>query len=394
MHAIVKNKLLLVTYALTILFALHYAIPLYVTSSYLHQYFNSSLVSAIYVLSSLVALFTSMMIADSIRKFHTYSFTFCLVIAEIIATIAFVYSESIYIIALLYIIHYVLQVLLYVCLNIFIESFSKHTNTGSIRGLFLMVYNLGFLVSPVISCFLLKFYSFKVLYVFASLMLVPFLYFLHKYLAHIKEPAYHRVFIMTAIRRVLENKNLKAVFIAELTVQCFYATMVIYSPLYLTTIGVTLTTYLGVILPLALIPLVILPFEFGILAEKKFSEKDMLIAGMLILIVTTFTCVLVTVPDTRIWVTVLLISRIGASCVETMAFTYYFKKVGPENPSMTALFSNTYGLATIIIGSIGFLVGPFLVARPQLMFIILGCGMLWCLAHILPMKGPNHHTNV
>jgi predicted MFS family arabinose efflux permease len=386
MQAILRNKLLMVTYALTFLFALHYAIPVYATSSYLHKYFSSSTVSGIYFISSVLTILVSISIAKSIRKFHTYPFTFAIVIGEIITISLFALIDKPYILALFFIVHFILQTLLYICLNVFIESFSKEAGTGSIRGLFLAVFNMGILISPLIGGMVLSRTSFMVLYLVSAATLIPFLYFLHKYLYHIQEPAYHSIDIRGALRAVARNKNMKIVLVAELTVQCFYSVMVIYSPLYLTTIGIPLTTYLSFILPLALIPLVILPYELGLIADSKFGEKNILLTGLLILATTTFLFVITTSTDPRIWVLLLLLSRIGASCVETMAFSYYFKKVGPEDASLTALFSNTQGVSIIIVGAIGAIVGPLLVSRPQLMFIILGCGILWTISYVFPMK--------
>ena len=162
--------------------------------------------------------------------------------------------------------------------------------------------------------------------------------------------------------------------------------MIIYSPLYLATIGINLTVYLTVIIPFALIPLVVLPYELGYLADKKYGEKELLIAGLLILAVTTFLVVIVRSPNVAVWIVILLSSRIGAACVETMAFAYYFKKVGPEDASLTALFTNTLSFATISVGALGILIAPFLVERPQLIFIILGCAILWSVWYVAPMR--------
>ena len=84
-------------------------------------------------------------------------------------------------------------------------------------------------------------------------------------------------------------------------------------------------------------PLVFLPYELGYLADKKFGEKEMLIIGLLILAVTTFLFVVITSTELFLWILLLVASRIGASFVETMSFSYYFKKVGVEDPSLTAL---------------------------------------------------------
>lgn len=386
MHSILRNKLLLVTYAMTFLYALHYAIPLYATSSYLHKYFNSSIVSATYVLGSILALIASLSVAKSIRRFHTYEFTFGIALAEIVVVTLFGHSQNFYLLPIFFIIHFVLQVLLFICLNIFVESFSMHAKVGSIRGLFLAILNLGILVSPLIGGLILSISSFAMLYSVSALILVPYLFFLHKYLHHIKEPAHTSVDIFSAVTKVLTNKNLKAAVIAEFVVQSFYAVMIIYSPLYLTSLGVPLTSYLSIILPLALLPLVILPYELGLLADRKFGEKEMLIIGLLILTVTSLLFVIIHTSDIRVWTLVLLASRVGASFVETMAFSYYFKKVDKEDPSLTALFINMNGLGTLVVGTVGIIVSPFLGNHPQLMFIILGCAILWSISYILPMR--------
>jgi MFS family permease len=201
-----------------------------------------------------------------------------------------------------------------------------------------------------------------------------------------REPAYHQINLIEAATKAFSNKNLRAAVIGELVVQAFYATMVIYSPLYLTAIGIPLTSYMMVILPLALIPLVVLPYELGYLADKKFGEKEMLIIGLLILTVTTFLFVVISTKALWVWVLLLLCSRIGASFVETMSFTYYFKKVGVEDPSLTALFINMQGMGTLLVGTIGVIIAPFLGDRPQLMFVVLGCAILWSISYVLPMK--------
>jgi hypothetical protein len=74
-----------------------------------------------------------------------------------------------------------------------------------------------------------------------------------------------------------------------------------------------------------------------------------------------------------------------------MSFTFYFKKVGPEDASLTALFSNAYGLGTIFVGSAIFLISPFLVNRPQLVFVVLGCILLWSMTLVLSLKDIPHH---
>jgi MFS family permease len=386
MDRLLKNKLLVITYMMTFLYALHYAIPVYATSSYLHQYFSSSIVSATYVIGSILSLFASVQLAKSLRRFHAYHFALSITLAEIVVIILFGITNNHLLLPLLFVIHFILQTLLYISLNIFMESFSAHANVGSIRGLFLAILHLGILISPLIGGIILSLYSFTVLYIVSALTLVPYLFLLQKYLSHIPDPAYHTINLLQALKKTLHDKNLKAAMLSKFIVEAFYAVMVIYSPIYLTTLGIPLTSYLTFIIPVALIPLVLLPYELGHLADKKYGEKEMLIIGLLILTVSTFICVILTTQQVPVWALVLLFSRIGASLVDTMAFTYFFKKVGAQDPSFTALFINMYSVATIAVGVVGILISPFLVERPQLMFIVLGCAIVWSITYVLPMK--------
>lgn len=386
MHAIVKNRLLLVTYLLTILYALHYGIPLYVSSSYLHQYFGAGTVSMIYMMGSFGALIASMSVASYMRKYHTYNFTMTLLILEAISLVSFGVYHNPYVLGALFIVHFLLQTLLYICLNVFVESFSKHAETGAIRGVFLTLLNVGILISPLLAGAILSVSTFSGLYIIAACMLIPFAFLVRIYFQHIEEPAYARIDMGQAFRVAWKDTNIRAALVAEFVVQCFYAVMIIYSPLYLATVGVPLTVYLTVILPIALIPLVVLPYELGYLADTKYGEKELMIGGLLILAASVFLCVTITSPDITLWILVFVASRIGAACVETMAFTYYFKKVGPEDAELTALFSNTGSVATIIVGALGLAIAPLLATRPQLMFIILGCAILWSVSYVLPMK--------
>jgi MFS family permease len=186
----------------------------------------------------------------------------------------------------------------------------------------LAVLHIGILISPVIGGYILSVSSFAALYTVAALVLIPYLFLVHHYLHHIKEPAYHSLTLIKTAKYAMRDKNIRAALVAKFMVETFYAVMVIYLPLYITTLGIPLTSYLGFIIPIALIPLVILPYELGVLADTKYGEKEMMIGGVLILIIAATLCIIVTSSHIFIWALLLLFSRIGASLVDTMAYTY------------------------------------------------------------------------
>lgn len=386
MKTLTRGQLLIVTYVLTILFALHSGIPLYATSTYLHAYFNASTVSVLYMTGGVLSLVASIHFSRYLKRFHTYQFTIGISIMEILCIVLFGHTTSLFFLALLFLVHFVLQSVLYVCLNVFVESFSKHANTGTIRGMFLTLFNLGMLTSPLVGGFILSKYSFSGLYIISAVTLVPFIFLVKKYLDHVKEPAYKNIDMFQALRIVNKNKNLKGVLVAALMMECFYGVMIIYSPIYLQAIGIPLSVYMTSILPFALIPLVVLPYELGFLADKKYGEKEILIGGLLVLALTAFLCVIIKSTNPLVWTMLFVFSRVGAACVETMAFAYYFKKINIEDSSLTALFSNTRMLSSVLVGLVGILLSPLLATQPELIFIVLGCAILWSVSYVLPIQ--------
>ena len=103
---------------------------------------------------------------------------------------------------------------------------------------------------------------------------------------HVRDPAYHTIDMLEAAKRAWRNKNLRGALVAMFLLESFYAVMVIYSPIYITSLGIPLAVYLSVIMPIALIPLILLPYELGRLADKRYGEKEILIIGLLVMVLS------------------------------------------------------------------------------------------------------------
>ncbi len=386
MHAIIRNKLLLVTYIMTLLYALHYGIPLYASSSFLHQYFTPKMISLIYAVSALVAIITSVHFTKYLKRYHTYRFTVFLVITQIISTISVAFSDNNFLVAFFFIAHFFLSALIFTVLNVFIENLSPHGETGMVRGLFLTLLNLGIVVSPFIGASIIAREGYAALYVVAGIMLIPFLFFLRKYMNHMEEPTYHNIDLWSAFRDAWKNENLRNALVVVLLLQCFYVIMIIYSPIYVTSIGISLTTYLSAILPLALTPFILMPYELGIIADTKLGEKELMILGLVIMAIATLSIAVIETTNVLVWLAVFLFSRIGAACVETMTFSYYFKKISAKDSSLIVLFSNMSNLATMIVAVIGIAIAPMLVTYSGIMFIIMGVALLLGVLFVIPIQ--------
>lgn len=166
--------------------------------------------------------------------------------------------------------------------------------------------------------------------------------------------------------------------------QFFYAWMVIYTPIYLHTyIGFDWQA-IGIIFTIMLFPFAILEAPLGQLADERFGEKEMLTAGFIITAITTALLAFIPNADFWLWAAGLLATRIGASAIEIMNETYFFKKNGENHPDILSLFRMTRPMAYIIAPLIATFLLQFL--SYQYLFIVLGGIMLLGLRYSLTLR--------
>ncbi len=388
MEMIKTHRALFATLLLTVLYALHYGLPLYATSTFLKQAgFGTPMVSLLYGVSSLLTLVFSNHIAKYLKSYHSYQFTFAIIFAKIMATIAMVTTENIWFVGVFFILHFVLNSIIFVLLNIFVENFTPKHKTGIVRGLFLTLFNICIMVSPLLGGLILQSGGFKTLYISASLLLLPGFYLLHHYLKEMKDGVFESHSLVQALQKVLRNKDLRAAVWAQLALNAFYTVMVIYAPLYvIDTLHISLVTYLTVIAPIVLIPLVLLPYELGYLADEKYGEKEFMILGLSLLGICSFLLGVIHFTSLFSVIVILFISRIGAALVETMAYTYYYQKISKADPAMTNLFTNINIFSSCVVPLFLFLIAPLLYIHEGLIFILLGFFSFSVIQSVLHMK--------
>ncbi len=387
MDVIIRTKTLLIIYLLTVFYALSYGIPLYATSSYLSHYINSGSISLIFMLGSVATLIFAIHFTAYLHRYHTYRFISLVLITEILSMFAFAFSSNIIIISIFFVIHLCLSAIIYSILSIFLEMMTPHTEMGIARGLFSMIIGICLIVSPLIGSVLITFTGYRTMFIVSALILLPFIFLLKKYFANMKEPTYRGLNTFKITRVAWRNKNLRGIMVGIFLVNVFYSIMIIYLPLYLTDIGVSLSSYLSFIVPISLIPFILLPYEIGFLADKKWGEKEMLIFGLIVLSIATLSMAIITSTSIFVWIVVLLIARIGAVFVDTMTATYFYKKIKAEDASLVMISSSIIpALSMVIVGFLGTILFPILSTHPGVIFILLGTMSLLGVSYILPIK--------
>ncbi len=386
-----QHRELLAALLLTILYAFHFGIPLYVTSTYLSVHnISPAGISVFYFLSALVTIFVSNHLNKYVRRFHTYSFTFFIVLAQILVTLGFAFASHALTLFLFFVGNFVLSTIIFTMVNLYIEHFTPRHETGAIRGIFLTLLNLGILIAPFIGGSILSQYSsvsaesLRSVYIVSSACLIPFLFFLHHYLKSLKDPADHSVDLFHSFKKAFKNKDLRGALLGLLMLEVFFGVMVVNLPLYLQEqFAIDIPTFLTVLAPIALIPFVILPYELGTLADEKYGEKEFLILGLSIMAVSCFAVGLITTSSLLVWTLLLFVSRVGAATVETMLYSYYFKKIPSHDPSLTAVFTNMRNIGLMVFTAISFALSPLLLISPQAAFILLGIALAVSITSVL-----------
>ena len=369
----------LVIYLASFLYALHYALPLYVASTFIGEYVREGTVGMIYALGSLVTIILFFNMSRILAAFGNYRVTLLSIVLEVVSLLGLAIIQSPFFLIPIFIFNQIILSVLYLNLNVFIEAYSTDGFTGSIRGMFLTILNIAILIAPFLAGMMFTDHEFRNIYFAAALILAPVFFLIYFTFKGYQDPLYKHVPLWAAVREVSANKNIYGAFVASFLLNFFYTWMIIYTPLYLyKTLGIPLREIVGIITPIALIPFVLFQVVMGRLADRKWGEQEMLIGGFIIMAITTAGLAFVTSTNIYLWALLLFLTRVGASAVETMSETYFFKQVDGSDTHIITLFRN--------MGPLSFLVAP-IVATMLLTIFNIGYNYLFLVLGILMLLG-------
>jgi MFS family permease len=132
----------------------------------------------------------------------------------------------------------------------------------------------------------------------------------------------------------------------------FYIAAVVYIPFKMESVGIAFSTYLSVLLPIALIPFLIVPNIVGHIEDIMKDEKQFIMLGIFGLMFALGLFALVDTSIIWIWALILFISRIFASMTETSINSYFFKKIGSSDTATISVFQSSSQIAYLIFSPI------------------------------------------
>lgn len=344
-----KSSSLTAVYLATFFYAIHYALTLYVESSFLGKFLPSESIGLMFTTAAFASIVILFNLPPLLRKFGNYNLLIAAAISEAIALLFLAAMPTKEVVIFFFVAHQVFLNIIYFSLTVFLESFSKDETTGNSHGFFLNIVSMAVLAGPFIASNLVTNGSYQKIYALSGLLVLPILFIVGKYLRNFTDHSYTGVSFTQTIVTILREKNLRNVFIVQFLLQFFYGVMVIYTPIYLNTeVGVPMSQILGIIMPIALLPFIIFPYILGNLADKKYGEKEILFTGFLIIILSTAALSFIDSTVALVWAIALLLTRVGATFIETMAEVYFFKQIDASGTHIISFFRNMSSFSYLI----------------------------------------------
>lgn len=338
-------------YGATLFFAVHYVLVVYINSNFLSGLLGKSgesLVGLLYVVGSVLTIILLSYAPHILRLIGNKTFMLMAALIEIFALLTLAFSHSVPLLITAFIVHDTIIPVLYFNFDIFIQHFSKHEESGRARGTFLSIVNFCFVIMPLIAGIILARLGFQSVYLFAAIAFIPLLYFI-ALVRHFKDSEYTQQNILSAFKTTWKNPDVFCIVMSNLVLQMFYCVMVIYTPIYLhTVLGFSLAD-IGLIFTVMLTPFVIFELPLGKISDNLLGEKEILIAGMIIMGVSTALLPLIGPASLVIWAGMLFLTRVGASWTEIMSESYFFKKIGNEDAELISVWGSLNSISYIIV---------------------------------------------
>ncbi|MCM2339289.1 MAG: MFS transporter [Burkholderiales bacterium] len=329
------------------LFSIPVALVSYINSSYLETYIDKNYVGIIYIVASTVAILGLLKMPKALNIFGnrlTILLSFLLTFSSLILLAT---TSNILVAIPAFVVYFASISFIIFSLDIFIEDFSKDSSVGSLRGLYLTIINIAWIISQIISGSVINNTSLSKIYLIsAGFIFVGMLIFVF-FLRNFKDPEYKKISVLKTLKSFIENKNISKIYLSSLILQFFYAWMIIYTPIYLHEYMNFSWDKIGVIFSIMLIPFILLDYPLGKLSDK-IGEKKMLNIGFIIIFISVFCIPFLKESSVLIWAMILFMTRVGAATIEIMNEAYFFKNVKEENADEISFYRNASPFAYII----------------------------------------------
>jgi MFS family permease len=257
-----------------------------------------------------------------------------------------------------------------------LETFSIDKMSGRIRGIYLLFTNIGYIIGPLMATQLLDRYGFSSVFLFTMIVSSVLFIVTTIKLRNVKEEMREILGPKELLKKAFSNKDVFNIYLVSVTLEIFFALAIVYIPLYLKSIGFD-WSQIGVLIVFGMVPYILFQYPAGLLADKKFGEKELIFAAIILTSVSTISIYFVESRSFLFWVIFMMIFRIGSALLEILRDSYFYKKVDGRDLDMIDFF-RTAGPVGIVFGTFlsSFLISDLTGFPMKIIFLFSGVIML------------------
>ncbi|MBU6370937.1 MAG: MFS transporter [Patescibacteria group bacterium] len=346
------NAALFVLYALSFIFTFSSSLPSYVSSTFLAGFSSEQAVGIIYMAAAAATIAAFLAMPTLFRWLGNYRLTLSLAALTCVTLFGVAFAQNPFLVVTSFVISYAASTMMSLCLDVFIQHYSDNADTGRIRSTNLTAVNLAWLVSPWLSALLVGTAAYWKTFFAAAVVMIPTIFLVIYNFRSFKDPVYTDVRLGDAANEVEGDVNLRSIAAVSFLLNIFFASMIIYTPIYLHTYVGFSWADIGVMFTIMLIPFVLVQLPAGELADLVFGEKELLALGFAVMAVSTVLIPFIHGRQLVLWAAILFVTRIGAAIVQAMADTYFFKHVGEKNVGAITVYR--------LMPPVAYVLGPLL----------------------------------
>ncbi len=347
--SIFSRKIALVDIAV-LLFGFIDTFYIYVASSYFADIIGSNNVGLFYLLSYIGSLILYFFLQPLIRVLGRARTLYLFLLLSLVLVALLSSMGATYLSGLFLLLFIITSSVLWIIFDILLQGFSDTARTGSIRGLNLSMLNFGVLLAPFLATATLESFDFRgVFMVMFILYIILFTFCLLAFRTVGGNPLV-KISFWHALSVVHKNKELRRSYLLAFALYFFYAVMIIYMPLYLTSLGFSFPE-IGSLFTIMLIPFVLIQYPLGRLADIKYGEKEILIISLVITLLSTLVIAFTESSSFWWWALILFISRIGIAGVEVMKDTHFYRHISADDVDVISFFRTSIPVANIVVAA-------------------------------------------
>ncbi len=337
-------------YLANLFFALHYYVVHYINSSFLSTILPAEYVGVVFSIGSALALLALGMVSLVLQRLGNYRSVLWAIAFQFAIFIGLATQTDPGMLLALFGASMILSPVILFSLDIFLETLQRdEAHTGNTRGIFLTMSTGACFLSASLSGVLAGTSSrYALVYLVAALFLAPFFIIIASRFNEFVDPVYRTFSLRRTIKAVLAAGTVRHAYSTQFLMRFFFSWMVVYMPIYLhSQLGFSWPE-IGLMFTIMLTPYLLIEYPAGVIADRWLGEKEMLIAGFVIVVLSTGLLTFLGSATFLVLAATLFVTRIGSALIEIMTESYFFKHTKGTDADAISFFRMQQPLAYIL----------------------------------------------